>query len=119
MGIREDILACDDLGIKKVPCPEWGCDVFVKVMDGDARDAFEHKWLSRPNQNGDGANDTRGFKSFLVVKTTCDASGALIFKPEDMLELGKKNAAVINRLADVALVVSGMTEKDVGELEGN
>ena len=41
MLTREQILGSDDLKRQTVAVPEWGGDVFVRMLTGGERDAFE------------------------------------------------------------------------------
>jgi hypothetical protein len=49
----------------------------------------------------------------------CDADGARMFSDEDVEELQAKNASALDRLFSAAQRISGLTDEDVEELEGN
>jgi hypothetical protein len=37
----QEILAADDLGLKKVHVKEWGGDIYIRVMSVGERDTYE------------------------------------------------------------------------------
>jgi len=108
---RKAIFKAVDLDVKKVDVPEWGGEVCVRGLTARERDHFEASIGTSANLDN--------LRARLVVLSLCDEDGARIFKDSDAIELGKKNATVVNRLFDVARSMSGMTDADVQELEGN
>jgi len=108
---RKSIFKAVDLDIKKVPVPEWGGDVYVRGLTARERDHFEMSIGAAAN--------LENLRARLVVLTLCTDDGERLFKDSDAIELGKKNAQVMNRLFDVARQMSGMSDQDVEELEGN
>ena len=108
---RDAILSRVDLDVKEVHVPEWDGSVCVRGLTARERDSFE---------TSIGASaDLDNLRARLVVLTVCDAEGNRIFKDNDASELGKKNAQAVDRLFEVARSLSGMTDADVKELEGN
>lgn len=108
---RKAIFKAVDLDVKKVDVPEWGGEVCVRGLTARERDHFEASIGTSANLDN--------LRARLVVLSLCDEDGERIFKDSDAIELGKKNATVVNRLFDVARSMSGMTDADVQELEGN
>ncbi len=49
----EQILAADDMGLKKVTVPEWGGDVFIRVMSVGERDEYERMWIGQKDKGID------------------------------------------------------------------
>ena len=113
------ILAANDLPTETVDVPEWGGDVTVRTMTGRERDEFEAEILKRPKAADGSIADLRGLKVHLVIRTVVDESGAPLFTDEDGEALNGKSAAALNRIADVAQRLNGLTKKDVDELAGN
>lgn len=107
------ILGADDVVIESVPCPEWGGEVYVKSMTGAERDEFE-KGLRR---NGD--LDLTNARARLLVRVIVNQGGTRKFSDVQAPALGKKNAAVISRIYDVAARLSGLSDDEQAETEGN
>lgn len=108
---RKAIFKAVDLDVKTVEVPEWGGEVCVRGLTARERDHFEASI-------GTSAN-LENLRARLVVLTLCDESGERLLKDSDAIELGKKNAQVVDRLFEIARKMSGMTDADVEELEGN
>lgn len=108
---RKSIFKAVDLDVKEVSVPEWGGEVCVRGLTARERDQFEASIGSSANLDN--------LRARLVVLSVCDENGDRLFKDSDAIELGKKNAQVVNRLFDIARSMSGMSDQDVSELEGN
>lgn len=108
---REAILAVEDIKREQVPVPEWGGDVFVRGLTGTERDAFETSlWTG----DGEGKKfKAENIRAKLLVRSLVDESGQRLFRDEDEAALGGRNAAVLDRLFDVAQRLSGLGKKDV------
>jgi len=122
---KMEILSAQDLKQETVPVPEWSPDGVVIVREATAleRDAYEESLL-RPtlNKRGERAElktDFRNSKARLVVKCIIDERGDRIFQDEDAEALGRKSAAVIDRIFQVVRRLSGMTLESKQEIEGN
>jgi len=109
---REQIQA-STVAVETVSVPEWGGEVLVADMGGDARDAFERWCLDHSGAGFVGARAT--LASFAIV----GADGERLFTPEDVGWLGKKSAAALDRVYAVASRLNRLTKKDVAELEKN
>lgn len=108
-----EINAVQDAVNETVPVPEWGGEVIIKGMTGTERDAFEA--LVRPK----GVVDLTNYRAKLLVRVMVNEQGTRIYGDVDAGVLGKRSAAVIDRLYDVAARMSGLAEADTEELEGN
>lgn len=108
---RDQILSADDLTHEDLPVPEWGGTVRVRSLTGTERDAFEVS-VSPDGKKTNLAN----VRARLVAKTVVDEQGNALFTDTDVIKLGLKNAAALNRVWDVARKLSGLTEDDVKEL---
>jgi hypothetical protein len=115
---KEQILACDDLPQEVVECPEWGGDVFVRTMAGTERDDLDAFFVSKQNARS-GVADMRGFKVRLVQLTVLNEDGTLMFDCSDIPALQKKSAAVVERIAQVAMRLNGFASGQVEDLLGN
>ena len=113
MLTRDQILAVDDRPSEKVSVPEWGGDVYVKTYGGDERDSFEQSIIVEEKTN------LIGVRAKLCVRCVVDESGVRLFSDEDATLLGKKNAAAVNRVFEVAQRLNKLLREDVEELIKN
>lgn len=111
---REAILGADDIKKTVVEVPEWGGNVILGMMTGEARDAFEQSVNS-----GDGGPNIINIHERIVVLTAIDESGNRLFTEEDIVALSKKSAAAVRRCALAAQKLNALTQAAVEELKGN
>lgn len=108
---RDSVLAASDGKCEVVDTPEWGGSVAVRSMTAGERDKFDSLVSST---KGIGFS---GVRVWTVLTCCVDDSGVKLFKPEDEAALRLKSAAVVERLFDAALRVSGIV--DAEKLEKN
>jgi hypothetical protein len=110
-----DILGADDCGKRqKVKVPEWGGEVFVKIMTGAERDQWELEatdLLANPK--------SANIRAFLCALTICDDKGARLFSDDQIAELGKKSSVALERIFQVAREINKVNDTDLEELEKN
>lgn len=111
---RDQILQAQDIKTESVDVPEWGGNVYVKGMTGAERDAFEGSIVETRGKNTH--VNVRNLRAKLVAQSVCDENGEPLFTPKDVDALGKKSAAALQRVFDVASRLSGISSKDVEEL---
>ena len=114
---KDQILKADDLGQREVDVPEWGGKVLMRALTGRERDEFEKMLFSEKGENVM-ANWTN-LRARLVSLTIIDGDGKRVFNKNDIEELGKKSALVLDRLFAVAQDLSGLSKKDTEELVKN
>lgn len=108
---RDQILSANDLPeMKKVSVPEWGGEVFVKVMTGRERDAFEKAHL-----------DTKGsdVRARMVAATVCDETGKPLFSLNDVNALAAKSWIALNRVVEASSEINQVSEAAIADLEKN
>jgi len=121
---KQRILDAQDRRSVTVSVPEWGTDaeVLVASMSGAARDRYE-SLLYAATTSGEPVVNLRA-----TVCASCivDESGRRVFSEQDVGALGRKNAAVLDRIFIVALRLSGLSsdaiedsEKNFGSVPGN
>jgi hypothetical protein len=115
MDLRSLILGAADLPREKVPCPEWGCDVWVKTLPVADKDDFEQANRDRRGKDG----KVRNFRAHVAALCVCDENGDQVFGPADADALGRKSSKALSRVCDVAFRLNGWTDDDVKELEKN
>lgn len=106
----EQILAADDLGLKKVAVKEWGGDVFIRVMSVGERDSYERMWIGKKDSGVD------NFRTEYLARVLCDEKGGLLFTRDQVEKLASKSGAVMGRLFDEAIKHNNMSEADVEQL---
>lgn len=104
------ILSADDLGLLKVSVPEWGGDVYIRVMSVGERDDYERLWIGKKETG------IANFRTKYLQRVLCDEKGSLLFTNEQVEALSAKSGAVLGRLFDKASAHNAMSEKDVVEL---
>lgn len=107
---KAQILAADDCRLVKVAVPEWGGDVFIRVMTCGERDAYENDWVQNKNKG------VENFRSKFLARCLCDDRGERLFTDAEIAELSKKSAKVLGRLWQKAMEHNALSEGDVAEL---
>lgn len=93
--------------VERVAVPElaadgWDGTVWVRVIDGAERDAYE---LSGLASNGE-VRLPRNFRARLLVYALCDSEGRRIFSDNDVEAVGKIRSDVLDRLFEAAARVN-------------
>lgn len=114
MLTKEAILAAEDRPFETVEVPEWGGTVRVQAMSGTDRDAWEATLIG-PDRKPNVAN----IRARLAVMCIVDEAGNRMFSDADAVALGRKNAGVLDRVAEVARRLNKLTEKELEEAKGN
>lgn len=109
------ILATDDDLYETVEVPEWGGPVRVRSISAAER---EDLLRTKVEVNGKSRTITTPLMRVRIVwLAMVDGSGRRIFTSQGELDaLGKKNAAAIDRVADVALRLAGVID-DSGDAD--
>lgn len=114
---RDQILEVADLKTEVVSVPEWGGDVIVAAMTGEARDAWEQSLVVA--ENGAARANMENIRARLVIATAVDEHGNRLFTEKDAPMLGRKSSAALERVCKVAQRLNGLTRDDVEALKGN
>jgi hypothetical protein len=110
---RDAILGAVDLKKELVKVPEWGGEVYISMMTGEARDAWEQSLVG-----GKGTN-LENIRARLVAFTAVDEEGKRIFTNEDASSLGQKSATALERCVKVAQKLNRLTEQELDDLVKN
>ena len=113
MLTREQILQANDLKSEVVNVPEWGGEVTVRTLTGDEKDVYEMGLY------GNGKKEIRHIRAGLLARAIVDKDGNRLFTDADVLALGAKSAAAIDRIYTVASRLNAMTKEDEKQLEKN
>lgn len=108
--LRAQILNADDVQREQVEVPEWGCTVEVRGMTGAQRANYLQACV---DENGKPRFD-RIYPEILIACTHFPAdhvkAGEQIFEPTDREILNTKSAAATERIAKVAMRLSGIDD---------
>lgn len=111
---RDEILAANDIQTEEVKVPEWGGSVLVRGLTALERDRFEASVVTQKGKTVEVKIENARAK--LASWTIVDEQGKPLFGPKDIAELGKKSAAAMNRVYNVAARLSGITDEDLEEI---
>lgn len=111
---KEQILKAKDRKYRDVEVKSWGGKVRIQAMSGEARDALDEMLYA----SGKGAR-LKNFRATYLSFCIVDAKGDLVFSEDDVVELGKKNTADLERLFIEAQELNGLTQEAVEEAEKN
>lgn len=112
---KEAIFALDDRKYEDVDVPEWGGTVRVRNLTGEERDAYE---ASMVHQVGNKAQaNLRNMRAKLIALSAINEDGTRLFDQADLIRLGQRNAAPLDRLFEACQRLSGLGDDDVKELE--
>jgi hypothetical protein len=104
---RKSILAADDVRKEKTAVPEWGGDVFLRVLTGTDRDRFEESYSEQK---------MKAFRIRFLLLALCDEAGQRLFGDDEGDVLGKKSSVVINRLFEAGWKLNAFTQEAVDGL---
>ena len=113
---RDAILQADDLEYEDVEVPEWGGTVRVRALNGTDRDAYEASL--RQLRGKEFVPNTVNVRAKLVAKAVVGEDGERLFSDQEVSALGKKSAAALDRVFEVAARLSRISEEDVDDLAG-
>ena len=114
---REAILAKqDDLPVEDVPVPEWGDDATIRVRGLSSQARWDWAMQRQKAVDGDGGPEPT---SFLVALAAVDDNGARLFQAQDADAIANLRGDVVERVADVVMQLSGLTEKAKAAAAGN
>lgn len=111
---REQILALQDLDVEEFDVPEWNDTVYLRNWTGRERDKFEQEFT------GDRANGKfHNIRASVAALTLSDDSGKRLFTEADIITLGGKSGAALDRIFTRACQKNHLLAPDIEKLEGN
>lgn len=110
---RDAILGANDLTKELVKVPEWGGEVYISMMTGASRDAWEQSLMATKGVS------LENIRARLVSFTAVGEDGKRLFNNEDAELLGEKSATALERCVKVAQKVNRLTEADLEDLVKN
>ena len=109
---RQAILSASDISLAEVKVPEWGGSVWVRVMDGRARDALDAFLARAIDKSGKLANP-QGMRTLVVRLTVCDEAGNALFSEQDDDALANKSSVVLDRIFHAAARLNGISDSAI------
>jgi hypothetical protein len=110
-SLKDRIFASQDLTNEVVDIPEWGVKLEVRSMSAGDRSRSIRNWVGEDNQ----VDLVRFYPAIIAASVFDPESGERVFTDADAEKLNEKSSRVIERLAQVALRLSGMTQEAVDE----
>jgi pyrroline-5-carboxylate reductase len=107
---REALLGATEVPTQTVPIPELGGSVVVRGMNARERTQFEKKFITE--HRGKQKRNLDAFREQLCVFCCVDPK----LSEADLERLSLVRADIIERIANVAAELSGISEKDIDEL---
>jgi hypothetical protein len=120
---RDAILARTALRTEEVSVPEWsdpdsGADVvLVRELRGRERDEWEASLAVQRGKQM--VPDVANMRAKLVARCVVGEDGEPLFSQQDVNALGELSAAALDRVFEVASRLSGLSEADLEEMQGN
>jgi hypothetical protein len=99
-----------------VPVPELGdgAVAIIRGMTGTERDAYEASLIKQQGRRS--TVDMLDLRAKLVARCLVDEQDQRVFSDEEIGELGKMRADVLDRLYTVARRLSALSQEDIDEL---
>jgi hypothetical protein len=119
---KDQIFAADDLEQEVVEVPEWNGTVIVRgATAAEYEDYQQSLYVTNYDVKGKPTltKNLANSKARLVIRCIVNDKGERIFTDGEAGKLGAKSAAVVNRLYDKVMDLSGMSTKAQEEIEGN
>ncbi|MFD0344006.1 hypothetical protein ACFVH0_35970 [Streptomyces sp. NPDC127117] len=115
---KTQITEADDRSWEDVPVPEWGGTVRVLGMSGTERNAYQASVVVIGTNGKPQRVNLDDQLAKMVAKCIVGEDFERLFTDKEVKELGKKNGAVLDRLADIAKRLSGLSEGAVEDAAG-
>ena len=115
MDLRKKILAAQDIKNEQVYIPEWDVTIEVRTMTGTQR-----AQVIKTAVDEKGNINTDSIYPELLIATCFDPNTSKpIFTEKDKTALNNKSGAVLERLGQIAMTLSGLTKESIEEAEKN
>jgi hypothetical protein len=111
---KDDILNAQDSKTVTLEVPEWGGEVIIATMSGFARDRFEASIMGK-----NGGMNMLNVRAKMVAACLVDEEGNLLFSENDILRLGKKSCAALDRIFEEAQKLNRLGDQDIENLAKN
>ena len=111
MSLRDKILRSSDLPTEDVEVPEWNSTIRLTGLTSKEAEEFGAEL-------GEHDGDLRGVRARLLVRSVTDPeTNERVFTPEDADALQNKSHAVVQRLSEIVMRLTGLVGDE--DTEGN
>lgn len=115
MDLRKKILVSHDIKNEKVHVPEWDVTIEVRTMNGKQRAQVVKAAVDeKGNINADSI-----YPELLIATCFDPNTSKPIFTDKDKDALNAKSGAVLERIGQIAMGLSGLTKEAVEDAEKN
>jgi len=115
---REQILQAADVVYEEVPVPEWGGKVMVRSLSGTERDRIEATIVQATGRK-QSINLQNVRAKFIAWSIVDPETHRRLFTDADIVTLGDKSAAALQRVFNVVQRLAGLSEEDLEEMTKN
>ncbi len=113
--LRDKVFLAQDIAKELVSVPEWGVEIEVRTMT-----ALERSALLGAAYDENGRPDlTRIYPELLIAACYDPQSGEKVFEPADRDALNGKSGAALERVAQVAVRLAGLSRQAIEVAEKN
>lgn len=114
---KEAILAAEDLPMEEVFVPQWGGSVLVRGLTAKQRGMFTRELVDQ--RKGGNVLRLEQIQIRLCAMSIVQENGNRMFSDNDMAALAAKSAGALQIIFEVAQRLSGLSDEQVEELQGN
>lgn len=114
---KAEIMQAQDLEARDVHVPQWGGWLRVRGLTGIERGKYMEDMMIGKGQKKEVTFSNLHAK--LVARSVVDEQNNRLFSDKEIGELGRKSAAALQKVFDVAAELSGLSGDQIKELEEN
>jgi len=115
MDLKEKIKAADDISRQRIEVPEWGVELEVRSITG----ANRAKLLQETTDDEGKVIFGKLYPKLLIYSLYDPKTNELIFSEKDESWLMEKNGTPIEKLVNLAMGFSGLSEGSIAKAEKN
>jgi len=114
---KQQIVDANDLETVEVNVPQWGGSVLVRALTAKQRGQLMSTLI---DQTKDGRTlRLQDLQARLCAMSIVDGQGKRFFSDNEIVALGAKSSAALQRVFEVAQRLSGLSDEQVEELSKN
>lgn len=116
---KEQFLKPRSVQVIEVPVPELGegATVFMRGCTGRERTEFEASFRTKSGKTHIGR--MKEIRERVIIYCLCNETGTRLLSEEDVDQVGKLPAKVVERLVEIGQSLMGMSDTDVESIVGN
>lgn len=118
MSLKDQIAAADDLYTETVDVPEWDVTLTLRTPTLAERGRMVARFLG-PDGTAQSQDLAEMYPALLIATCVDPETGAALFTETDSDLIKSKNGKVVERVAQVALRLAGMSDESVPLASGD